>query len=55
MYAIIVTGGKQYKVEEGASIYVEKLDAKEGVGQNGARLPLQNTEGGSGRMPQLPV
>ena len=30
MYAIIVTGGKQYKVEEGASIYVEKLDAKEG-------------------------
>ena len=30
MYAIIVTGGKQYKVEEGASIYVEKIDAKEG-------------------------
>ena len=30
MYAIIVTGGKQYKVEEGASIYVEKLDAKAG-------------------------
>ena len=30
MYAIIVTGGKQYKVEEGASIYVEKLDAKQG-------------------------
>ena len=30
MYAIIVTGGKQYKVEEGSSIYVEKLDAKEG-------------------------
>lgn len=29
MYAIIVTGGKQYKVEEGSSIYVEKLDAKE--------------------------
>src|SRR5699024_12125388 len=30
MYAIIVTGGKQYKVEEGSAIYVEKLDAKEG-------------------------
>ena len=30
MYAIIVTGGKQYKVEEGKSIFVEKLDAKQG-------------------------
>ena len=30
MYAIIVTGGKQYKVEEGSEIFVEKLDAKEG-------------------------
>ena len=30
MYAIIVTGGKQYKVEEGKAIFVEKLDAKQG-------------------------
>ncbi|AKP03666.1 MULTISPECIES: 50S ribosomal protein L21 [Companilactobacillus] len=30
MYAIIKTGGKQYKVEENSSIYVEKLDVKEG-------------------------
>ena len=30
MYAIIVTGGKQYTVEEGKSIFVEKLDAKQG-------------------------
>ena len=30
MYAIIVTGGKQYKVEAGKSIYVEKLDAQAG-------------------------
>ena len=30
MYAIIETGGKQIKVEEGQSIYVEKLDAQEG-------------------------
>ena len=30
MYAIIVTGGKQYKVEEGSEIFVEKHDAKEG-------------------------
>ncbi|MFD1705569.1 50S ribosomal protein L21 [Siminovitchia sediminis] len=30
MYAIIETGGKQIKVEEGQPIYVEKLDAAEG-------------------------
>ncbi|HBM80841.1 MAG: 50S ribosomal protein L21 [Clostridiales bacterium] len=28
MYAIIATGGKQFKVQEGDIIYVEKLDAK---------------------------
>ena len=30
MYAIIATGGKQYKVSEGDEIFVEKLDAEEG-------------------------
>ncbi|KRL68370.1 50S ribosomal protein L21 [Companilactobacillus versmoldensis] len=30
MYAIIKTGGKQYKVEEKDSIFVEKLDAQAG-------------------------
>ncbi|MBM7541774.1 50S ribosomal protein L21 [Amphibacillus cookii] len=30
MYAIIETGGKQIKVEEGQSIYVEKLTAEAG-------------------------
>lgn len=30
MYAVITTGGKQYKVSEGDAIYVEKLDADEG-------------------------
>lgn len=30
MFAIIETGGKQLKVEEGQTIYVEKLDATEG-------------------------
>ncbi|MEZ3429787.1 MAG: 50S ribosomal protein L21 [Lachnospiraceae bacterium] len=30
MYAIIATGGKQYKVSEGDVIKVEKLDAEEG-------------------------
>ncbi|WP_413627253.1 50S ribosomal protein L21 [Fructilactobacillus vespulae] len=31
MYAIIVTGGKQYKVSEGDSIFVEKLDGDQGT------------------------
>ncbi len=30
MFAIIETGGKQYKVTEGDIIYVEKLEAAEG-------------------------
>lgn len=30
MYAIIKTGGKQYKVAAGDTIYVEKLEAAEG-------------------------
>ena len=32
MYAIIVTGGKQYKVEVGSEIMVEKLDNE--IGEN---------------------
>ena len=31
MYAIIVTGGKQYKVSEGDIIFIEKLNAEEGT------------------------
>jgi large subunit ribosomal protein L21 len=30
MYAVIKTGGKQLRVEEGQTIFVEKLDAVEG-------------------------
>ena len=30
MFAVIETGGKQYKVNEGDIIFVEKLDADEG-------------------------
>ena len=30
MYAVIETGGKQYKVNEGDIIFVEKLDVTEG-------------------------
>ena len=28
MYAIIATGGKQYRVSEGDVIYIEKVDAQ---------------------------
>lgn len=31
MYAIVCTGGKQYKVSEGDVIEIEKLDAEEGA------------------------
>ena len=31
MYAVIVTGGKQYKVSEGDTLFVEKLEAEEGA------------------------
>lgn len=30
MYAVIVTGGKQYKVSEGDTLFIEKLDVQEG-------------------------
>ena len=30
MHAIIQTGGKQYRVADGDSIYIEKLDVEEG-------------------------
>ena len=30
MYAVIETGGKQYKVSEGDVIFIEKLEAAEG-------------------------
>ncbi len=31
MYAVIVTGGKQYRVSQGDKVRVEKLDAAEGA------------------------
>ena len=34
MYAVIASGGKQYRVEEGDVLRVEKLDAKEGATVN---------------------
>jgi len=31
MYAVIATGGKQYRVQEGAVVRIEKLDAEAGA------------------------
>lgn len=30
MYAVIETGGKQYRVQEGDTVFVEKIDLEEG-------------------------
>ncbi len=37
MYAIVATGGKQYKVAVGDEIYVEKLE-----GEQGTEISLEN-------------
>lgn len=34
MYAVVKSGGKQYRVEQGDTIRVEKLDAQEGAELN---------------------
>ena len=58
MYAIIVTGGKQYKVQQGDVLFVEKLEAEEGaevkfdtvlaVGEEGAvKFGVPSVEGAS--------
>ena len=41
MYAIITTGGKQFKVQQGDVIYVEKLSAEAGATVNFDVLLLQ--------------
>ena len=45
MYAIIVTGGKQYRVQQGDVIYVEKLEAQAGDAVNFDVLMLGKDEG----------
>lgn len=42
MYAIIKTGGKQYKVSAGDEIYVEKLDAADGETVEFETLMVEN-------------
>jgi large subunit ribosomal protein L21 len=45
MYAVIQTGGKQYKVSEGDSVLVEKLDAEPGAEVSFDVLLLSNDKG----------
>lgn len=46
MYAIIETGGKQYRVQEGDVVFVEKLTAEEGSAVTFDRVLAVSKEGG---------
>lgn len=45
MYAVIETGGKQYRVQQGDVVYVEKLDVEEGSNINFDKVLLVSNEG----------
>ncbi|HJV44300.1 MAG TPA: 50S ribosomal protein L21 [Bacillota bacterium] len=45
MYAIIETGGKQYKVEQGAELYIEKLPQTEGENVTFDRVLMVSKDG----------
>ena len=49
MYAIFVTGGKQYRATEGDTIYVEKLEGE--VGQDRKSTRLNSSHKVQSRMP----
>lgn len=46
MFAIIETGGKQYKVNEGDVIFVEKLNAEEGTSVTFDKVLAVSTDAG---------
>jgi large subunit ribosomal protein L21 len=45
MYAIVQTGGKQYKVSEGDTLYIEKLEAEAGTEVNFDQVLLVSKDG----------
>jgi len=45
MYAIIETGGKQYRVQEGDTLFVEKLNAEEGSAIEFDKVLVVSNEG----------
>lgn len=44
MYAVIETGGKQYRVQEGETIFIEKLDGNQGDTVNFEKVLLISDE-----------
>ncbi len=45
MYAVIETGGKQYKVQEGDVVFIEKLEADEGSAVTFDKVLAVSSEG----------
>ncbi|NLY78024.1 MAG: 50S ribosomal protein L21 [Tissierellia bacterium] len=45
MYAVIETGGKQYRVQEGDVIFVEKIDTEEGQTVDLSKVLLISNDG----------
>lgn len=45
MYAVIETGGKQYRVQEGDTLFVEKLDVEEGNKVSFDKVLILSNEG----------
>lgn len=45
MYAVIETGGKQYRVQEGDVIFVEKINAEEGETVDLSKVLLVSKDG----------
>ena len=45
MYAVIETGGKQYRVQQGDVVYVEKLDVEEGTNVSFDKVLIMSKEG----------
>jgi large subunit ribosomal protein L21 len=46
MYAIVQTGGKQYKVSEGDTLFIEKLEVEAGTEVSFDEVLLVSKEGG---------
>ena len=53
MYAVIATGGKQYRVQEGAVVRIEKLAAEQGASVEFNQVLLVGA--GSNRDPGAPL
>ena len=45
MYAVIETGGKQYRVQQGDVVFVEKLDVEEGSKVNFDKVLVMSNDG----------